>query len=87
MNINAEKMDRQEMNMSYEQPTLKKYGTMKELTYSAAGSTGDALGKGRDGTINNAANVIGGVPGKNDETGNSKLDYSKLNGDQFGMTD
>ena len=87
MNINAEKMDRQEMNMPYEQPTLKKYGTMKELTYNAAGSTGDALGKGRDGSVNYTFNSNTG--NGHDQIGpDSTLDYLKINGDQQpGMID
>ncbi len=39
MNIDAEKMDKQEMNLPYEQPSLKKYGTMKKFTLGTAGST------------------------------------------------
>ncbi|BAZ34102.1 hypothetical protein NIES4074_66160 [Cylindrospermum sp. NIES-4074] len=34
------------VKLSYEQPSLKKYGTMKELTFSSSGSTGDTFGAG-----------------------------------------
>ncbi len=45
-------------NLIYEQPTLKKYGTMKEFTHASAGSGGDSLGVanvGRSGNSNAAS--------------------------------
>jgi hypothetical protein len=38
MNIDADKMEKQEMKVPYEQPSLKKYGTMKEFTLNTSGS-------------------------------------------------
>jgi hypothetical protein len=57
MNVNAEKMEKQEMNMPYDQPSLKKYGTMKEFTLGSSGSHGDGMGpyspnSGKDFTEN-----------------------------------
>lgn len=45
MEINSEKMSTEMENGVYEQPSLKKYGTMKEITLATAGSGGDAMGK------------------------------------------
>lgn len=33
------------VKLSYEQPSLKKYGTMKDFTLAGAGSGGDAIGR------------------------------------------
>lgn len=44
MNIDKEMMENQEVNLPYEQPSLKKYGTMKEFTLNSRGSKGDAMG-------------------------------------------
>ena len=59
------------MKLSYEQPSLKKYGTMKELTQSTMGSGSDGIGgndKGAgnttDPTITNAGIDVG-APGSN----------------------
>jgi hypothetical protein len=41
MNINAKKMEEQSINIPYEQPSLKKYGTMKEFTLGLGGSGGE----------------------------------------------
>lgn len=41
MNINAKKMEEQSINIPYEQPSLKKYGTMKEFTLGSGGSGGE----------------------------------------------
>ncbi len=46
MNIDTEMMDNQGGNLPYEQPSLKKYGTMKEFTHSTGGSSGDNFGTG-----------------------------------------
>jgi len=48
MNVNAEKMEKQEMNLPYEQPILKKYGTMKVITQNGAFS-GSLTGGGGGG--------------------------------------
>ncbi len=56
MNIDVEKMEKQEMNLPYEQPSLKKYGTMKEFTLGASGSNGDAT---RGGNTAEDSNVPG----------------------------
>ncbi|MGD1806009.1 hypothetical protein ACP6PL_11295 [Dapis sp. BLCC M126] len=47
MEINPEKMST-EMEIIYEQPSLKKYGTMKELTLGTTGSGGDASGRAKE---------------------------------------
>lgn len=63
MEINSEKMSTEIESMIYEQPSIKKYGTMKQLTHSVEGSAGDVQGLGgsrsidRTGSINNAAIV------------------------------
>ncbi len=44
MNIDKEMMENQVGNIPYEQPSLKKYGTMKDITLSGSGSGGDAGG-------------------------------------------
>lgn len=44
MNIETEVMGNQGENIPYEQPSLKKYGTMKEFTLGSGGSGGDAMG-------------------------------------------
>lgn len=51
MNIDTEIMENQGINLPYEQPMIKKYGTMKEMTLSAAGSVAD-LGGGSPGNEN-----------------------------------
>jgi hypothetical protein len=45
MTINSEKMSTEMENGIYEQPSLKKYGTMKEITLATAGSGSDAMGQ------------------------------------------
>jgi len=45
MTINPEKISDSIESPVYEQPSLKKYGTMKELTLDSGGSGADALGK------------------------------------------
>jgi len=42
MNINSEKIENPMVTLPYEQPSLKKYGTMKEFTLATSGSGGDA---------------------------------------------
>lgn len=44
MTFDAENMENKIGTLAYEQPNLKKYGTMKELTYASQGSGGDLLG-------------------------------------------
>jgi len=44
MNIETEMMKNQRGNIPYEQPSLKKYGMMKDFTLNQAGSRGDAMG-------------------------------------------
>lgn len=44
MNINTRNMEKPEMNLPYEPPSLKKYGTMKEFTLGSGGSGGDGMG-------------------------------------------
>lgn len=41
MNIGTEEMGKPKTNLPYEQPSLKKYGTMKSLTLGQNGSGGD----------------------------------------------
>jgi hypothetical protein len=61
------------MKLSYEQPSLKKYGTMKEFTQKTKGSGSDGMGgndKGasnyNDPPINNAGGIdIGEEPNAN----------------------
>jgi len=48
MNIETEVMENQGENIPYEQPSLKKYGTMKEFTLGSGGSGGDGMGRGSD---------------------------------------
>jgi hypothetical protein len=57
MNVNAEKMEKQEMNLPYEQPILKKYGTMKEFTLNSSGS-GGGTSKDKDVEKINDAKLI-----------------------------
>jgi len=38
-------IEKQEMNLHYKKPKLKKYGTMKEFTFASSGSGGDTMGK------------------------------------------
>ena len=45
MKIETSKMEKQIENLPYEQPSLMKYGTMKEITFSTSGSGADAMGK------------------------------------------
>ena len=82
MNIDAEKMEKQEMNLPYEQPILKKYGMMKELI-GKAGSGGDSMGS-TDGTPL-GGNVSGGTPPNNDtganDTGKDDFKTGSLNFD------
>jgi hypothetical protein len=54
MNVNAEKMEKQEINLPYEQPILKKYGTMKEFTLNSSGSGGGRSKDNDFGKINDA---------------------------------
>jgi len=63
MNIDTKKMEKQEMNVPYEQPSLKKYGMMKELI-EKAGSGGDGMGS-TDGTPL-GGDVSGGTSPAND---------------------
>ncbi len=46
MEINPEKMSTEMETLIYEQPSLKKYGTMKELTLGSGGSRADTVGMG-----------------------------------------
>lgn len=46
MNSETEMMENPKENIFYEQPTFKKYGTMKEFTLFTGGSAGDAMGGG-----------------------------------------
>ncbi len=47
MAFDLENTDNQIGTLVYEQPSLKKYGTMKEFTLGASGSSGDAMGSDR----------------------------------------
>ncbi len=44
MTFDAKNMKNQIRIIAYEQPSLKKYGTMKNLTFAASGSGGDGMG-------------------------------------------
>lgn len=58
MNIDADKMEKQEMNVPYEQPSLKKYGTMKEFTLNTSGSLeGGIIPMGKQGGDHNNPNM------------------------------
>jgi hypothetical protein len=43
MKINSEKIENPMVTLPYEQPSLKKYGTMKEFTLATSGSGGDGI--------------------------------------------
>lgn len=66
MNSDAGKIEKQQTNLPYEQPSLKKYGTMKEFTLGSSGSGGDGMGSDGNNTIINDAKAIddgNSVPG------------------------
>ncbi|WP_446389406.1 hypothetical protein [Coleofasciculus sp. B1-GNL1-01] len=44
MSIEREMIDNHGVNLPYEQPSIKKYGTMKEFTLGSSGSGGDGMG-------------------------------------------
>ncbi|NET08632.1 MAG: hypothetical protein F6K16_28830 [Symploca sp. SIO2B6] len=44
MKVDTEIMENQMVASFYEQPSLKKYGTMKEFTLGSSGSGGDGMG-------------------------------------------
>ena len=44
MTFNPKNMENPIETSNYEKPSLKRYGTMKELTFSQAGSGSDAMG-------------------------------------------
>jgi hypothetical protein len=46
MKIDTEIMQNQRGKLTYEQPSLKKYGTMKNLTHASAGSGGSGISLG-----------------------------------------
>jgi|GEM_PF-4305430 len=52
MNNDTEMMDNQGVNLPYEQPSLKKYGTMAQITFSSGGSGADVLGRRSSNTNN-----------------------------------
>jgi hypothetical protein len=53
MKSEIEKMENRMGSFPYEQPILKKYGTMKEFTLGAGGSVGDGMGdSSRDPSFN-----------------------------------
>ncbi|NEO43461.1 MAG: hypothetical protein F6K55_04740 [Moorea sp. SIO4A3] len=62
MSIETENMENTMNSLVYEQPTLKKYGTMKEFTLDTGGSGGDNMGTGitnQDSTPDASFNEVG----------------------------
>jgi hypothetical protein len=57
MNINSEKIENPMVTLPYEQPSLKKYGTMKEFTLGSSGSRGDSLGRSPSVSLNQTPNA------------------------------
>ncbi|MFP4102080.1 hypothetical protein [Coleofasciculus sp.] len=57
MNSDVGNMENPKMNLPYEQPNLKKYGTMKEITLSGTGSSAD-MGGGSPGNENTDADPV-----------------------------
>jgi len=60
MSNDVGKMRKQEMNLPYEQPNLKKYGSMKEFTLGSGGSGGDDMGSDNDAIANDAKAIDDG---------------------------
>lgn len=71
MNIDIKKME----NLSYEQPSLKKYGTMKEFTLANSGSKGDSAGM-------SSGRATGGA-----NTGSDPADLGFFSGADIGFGD
>jgi len=79
MNINSEKMKNKMVTLPYEQPSLKKYGTMKEFTLGTSGSGAD--GKGAINTILDADQIGDIVRDINTEFSNDSLGSLGNDGD------
>ncbi|MCC5636919.1 hypothetical protein LC593_13825 [Nostoc sp. CHAB 5844] len=65
------------MKLSYEQPKITNYGTMKNLTHASAGSGGDSIANSGTGRSLNENTSGPGIPGRNTDLTNSNVDDSR----------
>jgi len=75
MNIETEMMGDEGGNLLYEQPSLKKYGTMKKFTLGASGSKADNNGPGNQSNDpNNVTDPNEGNQSRNTGSGDKPLE-------------